>query len=111
MHHFHSSVLICTEESQTVPDQSLSVRDILTRFTRGTISMSDIARPVYYEDDADDYFESDDFGNDDYDISVLHDAVHRYKQRIDDINQRIKELENQPIESNAHDNPAKDAAD
>lgn len=44
---------INTGEIITLPDQSLSVKEILIRFRRGTLSPEDISRQVYYEDDPD----------------------------------------------------------
>lgn len=40
-----------SQESQTVPDMSLSVRDILERFRRGTLDPSSLVRNVVDTDD------------------------------------------------------------
>lgn len=37
----------------TVPNMSLSVKDIINRFSRGTLDLRDIERSGYYDDDAD----------------------------------------------------------
>lgn len=37
--------------SETIPDCSLSVRDILTRFRRGTLTVEEIRNQNYYDDD------------------------------------------------------------
>lgn len=42
-----------SSEVLTVPDMSLSVKDIITRFTRGTLDQSDIYRPGDYDEDPD----------------------------------------------------------
>nr|QPB07365.1 MAG: hypothetical protein [Microvirus sp.]QQL13308.1 MAG: hypothetical protein [Microviridae sp.] len=42
-----------SSKSETVPDMSLTVKDILIRFQRGTLSPDEICRNVDYEDDPD----------------------------------------------------------
>lgn len=37
----------------SIPDQSLSVKEILNRFRRGDIDLSSIERKAYYDDDED----------------------------------------------------------
>lgn len=46
------------QDSQTVPDMSLSVKDILTRFRRGTVDLASLVR-------------NSDFANDDIDDDTL----------------------------------------
>lgn len=42
-----------SSESETVPDMSLSVKDILKRFTRGTLTEQELFRQGSYDDDPD----------------------------------------------------------
>lgn len=56
----------------TVPNQSLSVNDILTNFTRG-VGMQSVARSVYY-DDFDDFDSDDDTLRPDFDLSDVSNA-------------------------------------
>lgn len=43
----------CSSEVLTVPDMSLSVKDILRRFTRGTLEAQELFREGDYDDDPD----------------------------------------------------------
>lgn len=45
---------ISSADTKTVPDMSYSVKDIIARFTRGTLSPDDIARNVQYDGISDD---------------------------------------------------------
>ena len=56
----------------TVPNQSLSVNDILTNFTRG-VGMQSVARSVYY-DGIDDFDSDDDTLRPDFDLSDVSSA-------------------------------------
>ena len=56
----------------TVPNQSLSVNDILTNFTRG-VGMQSVARSVYY-DGIDDFDSDDDTLRPDFDLSDVSNA-------------------------------------
>ena len=56
----------------TVPNQSLSVNDILTNFTRG-VGMQSVARSVYY-DGIDDFDADDDTLRPDFDLSDVSNA-------------------------------------
>lgn len=42
-----------SSDSETVPDMSLSVKDILRRFTRGTLTEQELFRHGEYDDDPD----------------------------------------------------------
>lgn len=55
------------ETDLTVPNQSLSVNDILTNFTRG-VGMQSVARSVYY-DGLEDFDSDDDTLRPDFDLS------------------------------------------
>lgn len=94
MQNFVSAAVVFTEESQTIPDQSLSVRDILERFTRSTIGVSELERPVYYDKHAEEDFNDNDFGTDEQDITYIHEAVDRYETSMTDIKSRVKEFNN-----------------
>lgn len=95
MRNFASHAVIFTEDSQTIPDQSLSVRDILTRFTASTIGVSDLERPVYYDKDAESDFDSADFGTDEQDITYVHEAVERYNTSMADLRRQADDFNNQ----------------
>ena len=56
----------------TVPNQSLSVNDILTNFTRG-VGMQSVARSIYY-DGFDDFDSDDDTLRPDFDLSDVSNA-------------------------------------
>lgn len=56
----------------TVPNQSLSVNDILTNFTRG-VGMQSVARSVYH-DGYDDFDSDDDTLRPDFDLSDVSNA-------------------------------------
>lgn len=45
-----------SQDSQTVPDMSLSIKEILQRYRRGTLDISTLQRPSFYpeNDDIDD---------------------------------------------------------
>lgn len=60
------------ETDLTVPNQSLSVNDILTNFTRG-VGMQSVARSVYY-DGIDDFDADDDTLRPDFDLSDVSNA-------------------------------------
>lgn len=60
------------ETDLTVPNQSLSVNDILTNFTRG-VGMQSVARSVYY-DGLDDFDSDDDTLRPDFDLSDVSNA-------------------------------------
>ena len=60
------------ETDLTVPNQSLSVNDILTNFTRG-VGMQSVARSVYY-DGIDDFDSDDDTLRPDFDLSDVSSA-------------------------------------
>lgn len=68
--------------SETVPDQSLSVREILIRFTRG-LPPPGIARPAVYDDEGDNenFFDVDPIMRQDMDISDVDTYKDEYEHR------------------------------
>lgn len=48
-----STLEVSSSETLTVPDMSFSVKEILTRFTRGTVTPDELYRSGYYDDDPD----------------------------------------------------------
>lgn len=68
-------------KSETIPDQSMSVREIIKKFTQGTLP--DIGKSIYYELDAG----SEDF--DEYDVTESPDFdltdVENYRMNIEKI--------------------------
>lgn len=50
---YHPSFDPSSSEVLTVPDMSLSVKDILKRFTRGTLEEQELFREGIYDDDPD----------------------------------------------------------
>lgn len=70
--------------SKTVPDQSLSVEDILRRFTQGVLSESEIVRDHQYGDDVN---PDEDFDNLDPQYDPDYDLVDAFEQ-----SQKVDEL-------------------
>ncbi|UPW41459.1 hypothetical protein [Dipodfec virus UA23Rod_1340] len=82
---------INSPESDVVPSMSLTVRDILTRFRRGTLSPDDIAAGVYNDED---------FGGDETFMEEFEacetpmdklDLARKYKSQITDLYEQIKQ--------------------
>lgn len=48
-----STLEVSSSDTLTVPDMSFSVKEILTRFTRGTVTPDELYRNGYYDDDPD----------------------------------------------------------
>lgn len=63
MYNYDPSVDMLLETSDkpslAVPDQSLSVRQILDRFRRGTLTEAEISHPGYFDPDSEQDFEND----------------------------------------------------
>lgn len=91
------------QDTQTVPDMSLSVKEILQRFRRGTLDPSSLIRNVVDEDDDLD----DDFMDDIEDmVDLQRKKQSLYETTFDILNgerQRMSSLEN-PVEK---DDPSK----
>lgn len=72
-------------ESMTEPDQSLSVQEIIRRFSAGTLSEDEISRPSeYYNDDID---------NPDprvLDITDIEEIARGYKDAVERANEEIR---------------------
>lgn len=68
--------------SETIPDQSLSVRDILMRFTRGQMDLP----PIEQGDDEDIDYQGDDFDD-------LVDAQDSYLNGVD-LSSRLQNVQN-----------------
>lgn len=71
-----------SEESMTIPDMSLSVKQILERYRRGTIDLVDLHREGYYDESAD--IDSETFGE-------VDDLVDLMEQR-EELNGKIFEM-------------------
>lgn len=76
---------INTGISETIPDQSLSVREILQKFANGTLD--EISRDAFYNDDVEGYDMPDLRG---LDITELHQMKRDAELDIDEINAMIK---------------------
>ncbi|WGL31495.1 hypothetical protein [Dipodfec virus UOA04_Rod_1151] len=77
IHHYEGATL--SSESQTVPDMSLSVRDILLNYRRG-YDMSELHRNV---------IDTDDDIDDDY-LDDIHDLVD-LKERKEYLNEKVSQ--------------------
>lgn len=96
----HPSPIDCEKHSgdtETIPDQSLSVREILDRFTKG-LGVPGGKVPMYYGEEV----EYPNF--DRMDISERHDWVRDSKQFVDDTyklaNEKPKEKSDAPPPTN-----------
>lgn len=67
--------------TDTVPDQSLSVQEILRRFTSGTLLPSDMQRPTYYDEGSLDDEDFDDI-EDMADVSMMQQFVNEKIEAI-----------------------------
>lgn len=76
---------INTGISETIPDQTLSVREILQKFANGTLD--EISRDAFYNDDVEGYDMPDLRG---LDITELHQMKRDAELDIDEINAMIK---------------------
>lgn len=65
----------------TVPNMSLSVKDIINRFSRGTLDLRDIERNGYYDDEQD---------IDDTTLDDIDDLVD-VQQKMEFINEKVSE--------------------
>ena len=79
---------INTGESQTIPDASISMREILDRFQRGIPVTRSLRQPVYNE-------------NFDYPDNMQFDDIHNAKleqlERVKKLNTRKREIETEKI--------------
>lgn len=79
-----------SQDSQTVPDMSLSVKEILQRYRRGTLDISTLTRPSYPE-------------NDDIDDDTLDDVddLVDVQQKRFEIHGKVREV----LRANSSDTP------
>jgi len=77
--------------SEAIPSQSLSVRDILQRFRRGTLSPDDIVRSVYNDEDTGMSEEFLDAFESATDLVDEWNLRHSVKLKIDDCYEQIRE--------------------
>lgn len=105
-HYNYSPDVDCAQESSdkpslAVPDQSLSVRQILDRFRRGTLSEADISRPGFYDPDSENDFNEDVPMNDYSDLtdfdSVGSDLANAYSRVAAE--KRLHQVETPPPDS------------
>lgn len=91
---------INSPESDVVPSMSLTVRDILTRFRRGTLSPDDISSGVYNDED---------FGGDETFMEEFEacetpmdklDLARKYKNQITDLYEQIQQSARNSAEGN-----------
>lgn len=87
-------------KSETIPDQALTVRDILTRFTRGQISI-----PPIEEGDSDDIESSVSYGDlvdahSDFEhgVRILRDLNHKHGQKNENTTQQDTASADMPTE-------------
>lgn len=64
-----------------IPDQSLSVREILERFRRGTIDPEEVMRKNFFDEEGEEDLEV--FDAPIQDLTDLSDVIHSAKQRMD----------------------------
>lgn len=85
-------------EIKTIPDMSLSVKDIIERYRRGTISLDELQRDMY---DTDDDIDDDSLDS----MDDISDVYYQTKFNHDTINRAISNLESENKEiSNTSDN-------
>lgn len=89
----------------TVPDMSLSVRDILDRFTRGTIDLSSLNRS--YSDSEDEDFDSPELTDFEDPVDV-YEAKKQYSSRIARLNAALDSYKAKNIESGKTDSTSND---
>lgn len=77
-------------QSLTVPDMSLSVQEILTRFTRGTLSPEEIARNYLYDSDLRIVDLDSDLDPDFDDLTDIDLMRERYNDKLANIMEEIK---------------------
>lgn len=92
---------INTGISETIPDQTLSVREILQKFANGTLD--EISRDAFYNDDVEGYDMPDLRG---LDITELHQMKRDAELDIDEINAMIKLQEQEQATGNQEPNPS-----
>lgn len=90
-------------ESNVIPSQSLTVQDILRRFRRGTLDLSQISQSGYYDDEEG---ITDDIDN----ISDPVEAM-EYVQKIKDRRSKIYEQIRQSSASGGNGNRSDDSSD
>lgn len=78
-------------EIKTIPDMSLSVKDIIERYRRGTISLDELQRDMY---DTDDDIDDDSLDS----IDDISDVYYQTKFNHDTINRAVNSLESQTKE-------------
>lgn len=76
-----TGVEILDQTEITVPNMSLSVKDIINRFSRGTLDLRDIERNGYYDDEQD---------IDDTTLDDIDDLVD-VQQKMEFINEKVSE--------------------
>lgn len=74
-----------------VPDQSLSVREILERFRRGTLTEEEISMRGFYDDDGEEDIEE--FVNQIEDLTDLQNIIDNAKQRKKDLEESRKSID------------------
>ncbi|MBD5222420.1 MAG: hypothetical protein HDS70_08675 [Bacteroidales bacterium] len=89
---------IAVSDSETVPDMSFSVQEIIKRFTRGTLEPSQLERPTYYDDISDDQI--DNVISPPRDLTEYEDCIRNGDHVIDSL-LREKEIQsNTPLSEN-----------
>lgn len=102
--HEHLGTETLDQTSLSVPDMSLSVKDILTRFRRGTLDPSDLYRPsLDLEQDID-----DDSLDDLDDLTDFQNLALRTNGKIDQISRDILDRTGTPAPSGEESSGAKD---
>lgn len=79
--------------SMTVPDQSMTIRELVYRYTHG-MSLSDGRTPLYEEEDEIQY--PVDWNK--LDLSERHDFITSQKEKMEEILEKQKEIENRKNE-------------
>lgn len=88
----------------TVPDQCLSVREILERFTRGTIDVESLKRPEYYDDNPN----IDEFDNPCHDLTDFEAVINTAKDKMQSISHQIKQPLQEERDESASEDLSKD---
>ena len=98
------------QTDMTVPNQSLSVNDILTNFTRG-VGMQSVARSVYY-DGLDDFDSDDDTLRPDFDLSDVSSLSEEINASIAESQRKArKKIKEEETDEEIEDEPkAKNSA-
>lgn len=67
------------QSTQTVPSMSLTVREILTRFRRGTLDIDALSNRPFYDDEED---IDDDFFDEIEDLSDIHNLILSQNEKV-----------------------------